>query len=72
MSKEEKVLALEAAITAAEGEVPEHLTEALRQWIDCFIEIHPDLKYFGIFLRIQKRAVRKLARNEQLFGSRMR
>jgi hypothetical protein len=68
MTESERILALEAALSACEGCVPCELTESLRNWIDKVIDHNPDMQDFGIFCDKQKRAVQLLAKNPQVFG----
>lgn len=68
MDKTERILVLEAAITACEGHVPSELTSGLRAWLDNRIEENPNFQDFGIFLDQQRMAVKKLAANPQVFG----
>lgn len=68
MNENDKILALEAALTACEGVVPIEFTRTLRAWVDTKIEENPDLQDFGIFLEKQREAVQKLSDNPQVFG----
>jgi predicted nucleotidyltransferase len=68
MDENDRILALEAALTACEGHVPSEFTAKLRAWLDNKIEQNPDLQEFGLFLDKQREAVRKLAENPQMFG----
>lgn len=77
MTRDEKLLALDAALTASADVIPtlirveirEWLTSELRQnfWIGENQEAEGDID-FGCFLDAQKDAVKKLVNSEEVFG----
>lgn len=67
MTETDRLLALDAALTACEGLLPSNLGDLLKHLSTKF-ENNPELGEFGQFLEAQKLAVRKLVTNPQVFG----
>lgn len=67
MTEMERILALDAALTACEGLLPANLGDLLK-FIEEKISTNPNLGEFDDFLRAQKIAVQKLTTNPQVFG----
>lgn len=68
MTETQRLLTLEAALTACEGLVPAETVGPLGAWLALRLNVATEGYDFGKYLDAQRRAVRALARSPEVFG----